>query len=564
MLTVGVVSGKNLGYYQALTETGQEHYYERGATEPGRWWGKGAEQLGLAGDVRTSDFRNVLHGYSPSGDLALVQNAGRANGERARRPGFDFTFSAPKDFSVLHAATTSPEERVRLGSLHDEAVSSVLEWLEQDICKTRIGKAGRELVDGKGLVVARFRHHESRELDPQVHTHCLIANLAQGPDDRWRSLATRHLFTKGLMKRYGTLYREVLASALEREFGLEVRLFNGYLRVEGVPLEVSAYYSKRRAQILEVGYDTAKQAGKVALETRRPKRRELSLDQLSSSWREELASAFGSHFTVETLVKRSRTREASPVLHLPAPEIAPAAAPHPRPIRDHAPAPAHEEIRSRPAARSLRARMQAALPERPSRLISWLETGRRRLSDKERDHLLRVTATTGEKQVEVLTHRGLRALSAAYAKSGFQLLAVTRSTADAKLLTRATGVRSIAGLGLLKILDPQLPDWIRYNLSLRGFAGALRRDGPLSPLRLVNRRFGEHSLNRRTVILLDQRVLSPDQLALLRMHAEVAGTRLLLAPKIPISEMLGTGRAPGPIVQPRQAFYPVPDQQIDR
>ena len=36
------------------------------------------------------------------------------------------------------------------------------------------------------MVAVTFRHDTSRNLDPQLHTHCVIANMVQGGDGKVR------------------------------------------------------------------------------------------------------------------------------------------------------------------------------------------------------------------------------------------------------------------------------------------------------------------------------------------------------------------------------------------
>ena len=38
------------------------------------------------------------------------------------------------------------------------------------------------------MVAATFRHDTSRNLDPQHHTHAVIANMVQGADGKWRTM----------------------------------------------------------------------------------------------------------------------------------------------------------------------------------------------------------------------------------------------------------------------------------------------------------------------------------------------------------------------------------------
>ena len=48
-------------------------------------------------------------------------------------------------------------------------------------------------VDVEGVVAGVFRQHVSRELDPQLHSHAVIANRVLSPDGRWLALDARPL-----------------------------------------------------------------------------------------------------------------------------------------------------------------------------------------------------------------------------------------------------------------------------------------------------------------------------------------------------------------------------------
>ena len=71
--------------------TGGDYYayllteYYLGEENPGRWAGKGAEALGLAGEVDKKAFTRLLDGFDRGGK-PLVQNAGDSSG-LGRAPG---------------------------------------------------------------------------------------------------------------------------------------------------------------------------------------------------------------------------------------------------------------------------------------------------------------------------------------------------------------------------------------------------------------------------------------------------------------------------------------------
>ena len=51
--------------------------------------------------------------------------------------------------------------------------------------ETETGRRPR--VEADGMAAATFRHLTSRNLDPQLHTHAVVANMTRGQDGEWRS-----------------------------------------------------------------------------------------------------------------------------------------------------------------------------------------------------------------------------------------------------------------------------------------------------------------------------------------------------------------------------------------
>ena len=171
-------------------------YYERDGyyakddaehREASGWAGKGAEELGLKGPVDPATFRAVLEGKVPDGSGTELGRRGK-DGEILHRPGRDLTLSAPKSVSL--AALVGGDARVV--DAHDRAVARTLAWFEKNVAETRMKDpdTGRMVRTGdQKTVVATFRHDTSRNLDPALHTHAVIANMVQGGDGKWRSMA---------------------------------------------------------------------------------------------------------------------------------------------------------------------------------------------------------------------------------------------------------------------------------------------------------------------------------------------------------------------------------------
>ena len=105
-------------------------------------------------------------------------------GSRPRKVrAFDLTFSAPKSVSLLWAFASEPVAEA-VAAAHREAVEAALGLLEENAAVARVQSQGsRRRVATQGWVVAGFTRRTSREGDPQLHTHCLVPNLAQRTSD---------------------------------------------------------------------------------------------------------------------------------------------------------------------------------------------------------------------------------------------------------------------------------------------------------------------------------------------------------------------------------------------
>lgn len=78
----------------------REDYYAEGQEVAGKWFGKGAERLGLSGDVTPEAFAALVDNRHPGTEERLTQRT-----KADRRVGYDLNFHAPKSLSVLHALT---------------------------------------------------------------------------------------------------------------------------------------------------------------------------------------------------------------------------------------------------------------------------------------------------------------------------------------------------------------------------------------------------------------------------------------------------------------------------
>ena len=131
-------------------------------------------RLSLSGPVTKSEFEAALTGLDPKTGERLAALGGRLQNHAA---GWDMTFSAPKSVSVLWALSEG-RERTAIEGAHRTAVASAMQHVERTAAWARRGKGGAVREPTAGLLMATFDHHTSRELDPQLHTHVFIFNLA--------------------------------------------------------------------------------------------------------------------------------------------------------------------------------------------------------------------------------------------------------------------------------------------------------------------------------------------------------------------------------------------------
>ena len=252
------------------------------------WAGRGAADLGLEGPVDSDVFKAILGGVVPDGtDTRLGRTTG--DGEFHHRSGRDLTFSAPKSVSL--ASLVGGDTRIT--EAHDQAVKKTLDWFERNAAETRMrdpetGKMVR--TKNQKAVIATFRHDTSRNLDPALHTHSVIANMVRGEDGKWRTMANEGLYASKML--LGALYRNELAGELKGlGYELEKTHADGRFEIAGIPREVIDAFSTRRAEIV-AAVESLGQGGtaanpdlarRAALMTRSHKR-DVDKGELHRSW----------------------------------------------------------------------------------------------------------------------------------------------------------------------------------------------------------------------------------------------------------------------------------------
>lgn len=238
-----------------------------------------------------------------------------ARSQRAAVAGYDLVFSPVKSVALLWALHPDPEVRAGIRQAHEEAMASALEMLETHAAYTRTGRNGITQIATRGMVAVAFDHYDSRDGDPNLHTHYVVSNKVQGEDGIWRSLDARALFrmTVAASEHYNTALETLVSTRYGIGFTAREDTPDGkqpVREVTGIPLTIIDHYSSRRTALearyaelvrnyrREHGYDPTRKAAyqlarQATLETRQGKKQPRSLAAMRESWNDALLASFG-------------------------------------------------------------------------------------------------------------------------------------------------------------------------------------------------------------------------------------------------------------------------------
>lgn len=240
---------KNSQQASASNDKGAEYYAKDqvrsawGGEGAALWIGENGTAVGQGAQVEKADFIRVLEGRVR--DLTGPREAedrqlGRMrNGQNEHRAGIDFTFSPSKSVSIESEIFGSEDAR----RAHEIGVQAAMDFLEREAAQTRVDE---KFVRTGNLIYAKFEHSISRELDPQTHTHVLIANMTMH-EGRWMSLSNERLLE--LRTTADQIYKSAMAHELQRAgYRLEFAP-DGNFELQGYAQEQLDEFSLRTQQI---------------------------------------------------------------------------------------------------------------------------------------------------------------------------------------------------------------------------------------------------------------------------------------------------------------------------
>jgi conjugative relaxase-like TrwC/TraI family protein len=209
-------------------------------------------------------------------------------------PAFDVVLRPTKSVSILYGLGDPATGRAVLEA-HHAGLAEAVGYLDEHLGARR-GHGGVQRVSGHGLLAVGFDHRTSREGDPLLHTHLVIANRVQGPDGRWTAVDGRDLYQHRLAA--DAIYRATYQRELFRALGVEWTAADGHgnRELQGMPEALVRSFSKRTGQIdAELdrlgadGRERTPRLVKWAVQaTRKPKQHETP-DTLYGRWRTEAA-----------------------------------------------------------------------------------------------------------------------------------------------------------------------------------------------------------------------------------------------------------------------------------
>jgi conjugative relaxase-like TrwC/TraI family protein len=286
---IGKLAAGREDYYTREIADDHETYLSGHGESPGRWYGAGAATLDQHGEASTQAFRRIFQARHPDTGQLL----GRPH-PRNGLPAYDVVFRPVKSVSILYALGDPHTGRAVLAA-HQAGVAQAAAYLDGHL-GVRRGHGGAEHVVGGGLLAVGFDHRTSREGDPLLHTHLVIANRVQGPDGRWTAPDGRDLWRHRLAA--DSIYRAAYQRELARTLGVAWTAADRYgnRELHGVSEQLVRAFSKRTDQIdLELerleatGRTRTPRLVKWAVHaTRKPKQHEAP-ETIYARWRGEAA-----------------------------------------------------------------------------------------------------------------------------------------------------------------------------------------------------------------------------------------------------------------------------------
>jgi conjugative relaxase-like TrwC/TraI family protein len=287
-------------------------YYQEGQELVGQWGGEGAILLGLSGQVDQQSFDRLCDNMHPQTGQQLT----KINRD-GRRVGYDFTWSAPKSISVVHALTGDES----IVEAFRESIDATMREMESEMqCRVRKGNQDDDRSTGN-LTWAEFIHLTSRPVNgvpcPQLHAHCFAFNVTHDAiENQWKAGQFGKLKSDAY---YWQAVQQARFANKLRELGYSVRKTKDAFEIDGVPESVIKKFSLRTSLIERVaeklGITNPTSKAKLGATTREAKDNAIPYRDLVELWESQLTKEEASAIGVIAQEKEAQTPEYQNAAH---------------------------------------------------------------------------------------------------------------------------------------------------------------------------------------------------------------------------------------------------------
>lgn len=280
-------------------------YYMRDAQEVvGEWHGRGAELLGLTGQVDKDSYFRLCENVNPKTGEQLTPRT-----KAERRVLYDFTFDVPKPVTLAYEL--GGDERIM--DAFRESVKDTMAEME-DAMRVRVRKNGAQREDRQtcNMIWGEFIHRTTRPVDgvpdPQLHCHAVAFNATYDTaEDRWKAGEFEHLVRdKGYFQ---AAFHSRLAEKLGA-LGYGIERDGNSFKLAGIDRATCDMFSRRqqiiRAEAQRLGLTDIRDKRMLGRLTREAKAEiPMSMAELRDEWtkrlkegeREAISEARGGHET---------------------------------------------------------------------------------------------------------------------------------------------------------------------------------------------------------------------------------------------------------------------------
>jgi conjugative relaxase-like TrwC/TraI family protein len=311
VITAGVI--RNGASYLSTHLTKNDYWVEGEKQVQGEWVGIGAAALELSGPVDAKRFEALRSNHHPSSGERLT-----ARDDLDRVAFFDMQLSAPKDVSVLAMVGGDP----RVTDAFRESVKTVLSEMERFAAvRERRGDArnSEKFRLTGNFVGGLFFHDASRDLDPQLHAHLVLANATWDEErNDWFALQPAEMLrASGYLRQ--ALFREIAGRLTNLGYQVHGMNPNGF-SIRGLE-HLRERFSKRALHVQKLANEFAEKEGRrptkketeiLVRGSRAQKLREISTSEVRSQQRFELSAE--EMQSLQQLVRDARGGPLRPVI----------------------------------------------------------------------------------------------------------------------------------------------------------------------------------------------------------------------------------------------------------